>query len=173
MGCDIHAYVEYKNQNADREHWNTFGGRVNPGRNYLMFGYLAGVRYDGPAVVPPRGIPDRLGWESSDDWWLWIVEEERCSCGESNRCSRADAERYHAHGSAYRGDKDGKPQWVQAPDWHTPSWLTTDEFEAAITAYQKDDKDWGDPTEYRALLAAMRVLESNGTKARIVFWFDN
>lgn len=170
MGCDIHAYVEHRNPKSEHESWNNFGERVNPGRNYLMFGFLAGVRYDGPPVAAPRGIPEVLGWAAHGDWWLWITDEQTDKEG---GCSLEQAERYHRSGSAYRGEKDGRPVWVQAPNWHTPSWLTTDEFAAAIDAYEKDDHQWGEPIEYKALLAAMRVLESNGNQARIVFWFDN
>ena len=51
-------------------------------------------------------------------------------------------------------------------DAHTPSWLTPDEFEAALDGMQETD-------EYRALLAAMREMQRLGSEARIVFWFDN
>lgn len=48
MGCDIHCYVEFQDY---REHWNSFGGRVNPGRDYDTFKKLAGVRSQVPAEI--------------------------------------------------------------------------------------------------------------------------
>jgi hypothetical protein len=53
-------------------------------------------------------------------------------------------------------------------DAHTPSWLTTIEFEAAYG----EAEGFRDP-EIEAILAAMKSLEKNGRESRIVFWFDN
>lgn len=59
MGCDIHMMIEYSPyKRSDGEpSWSSFGGDFNPGRDYTMFGYLAGVRGDGPPVVDLRGMP--------------------------------------------------------------------------------------------------------------------
>jgi hypothetical protein len=57
MGCDIHAYVESKK--PDSKTWWGFGGRINPGRNYRMFGKLAGVRCDGCITKPKCPAMDR------------------------------------------------------------------------------------------------------------------
>jgi len=65
MGCDIHFYTEvFKNDNwvtADDWHpvmkW-VLKERYN-GRNYVLFGVLAGVRKDDvPRLSNPRGLPD-------------------------------------------------------------------------------------------------------------------
>lgn len=157
MGCDIHCYIEHRAKNDP--HWQSFGGRINPGRSYGMFGRLAGVRRDG-ALVEPRGLPESLGWESASDSKVYIVE----GVGDApdGCCRRSDAERWVASGSSTLC-REGKA--VTHPDWHTPSWLTPNEWEAALMPESL--------TEYRAVLAAMRSFETAGEEARIVFWFDN
>ncbi len=49
MGCDIHVFIEYSRKpelekSTGRRFWDNFGARFNPGRDYLMFALLAGVR---------------------------------------------------------------------------------------------------------------------------------
>lgn len=51
-------------------------------------------------------------------------------------------------------------------DWHTPSWLSPDEFEIAT----KNPYRW---MAVEAVLASARVIESAGNAVRLVFWFDN
>jgi hypothetical protein len=160
MGCDIHCYVEY--QKSDYPGWRDFGGRVNPGRDYSLFGRLAGVR-SGPALVEPRGIPGDLAWAARDDWFLFISES-----GGGDYVTLAVAMGYAEHGRKII-EQDGKPTWVEHPDWHTPSWLSVDEFEAALTA----ESEWPPNDEYWAVLAAMKCLRERGNEVRIVFWFDN
>lgn len=66
MGCDIHMYVEYRQRMAEHhgsEKWYTWGDRFNPGRNYLLFGALAGVRDDTiTPIAADRGIPEDASW---------------------------------------------------------------------------------------------------------------
>jgi len=76
-------------------------------------------------------------------------------------------------------ERDGKPVWVEHPDWHSHSWMTTKELQKAYKIYEKHaSKEWDDDirvgVEYRAILAAMKEIESCGEyEARVVFWFDN
>jgi hypothetical protein len=174
MGCDIHCYVEYRPvSKPDKwsERWQSFGTRINPGRNYSIFGALAGVRDEAQSHPPVRGLPDDAGYSAADDYWLWIADTEDEGC-----CSRENADRYHAHGARYRSrvgediviNPPTQPQWVEHPDWHTASWVTPDEWRAAI-----DQNRYGGAVKYVALLAAMRSLEAQGQEVRMVFWFDN
>lgn len=159
MGCDIHCYIEYKR--GDRvASWTSFGGRINPGRNYLLFAKIAGVReYDKTiSSTPLRGHPEDAGWEAMTDNRLLVSTIE----GDGN-CTPAQAKSWvSCGGSSYT---DSTKTYVTHPDWHTHSWLTPDEFAKAIRGT--------DALEYRAILAAMRSFERNGCKARLVFWFDN
>ena len=156
MGCDIHCYIEYKSPDTDG--WSDFG-RINPGRNYDLFGKLAGVRrIEVTPVVEPRGLPEDVAYAASSDAWLFVTDtgsSEGC-------CSREQAEQWVGWGARYR---NSEKEFVSNPDWHSHSWLTPNEFAIAIEGS-------GEP-EYEAILAAMRSFEAGGFQARVVFWFDN
>lgn len=159
MGCDIHAYIEYKRK--DGKNWHGFGGRINPGRNYFLFGRLAdGVRGNGPAVVPTRGIPDDAGWEVRDDGFLFITED-----GQGDDCCTLEQAGQWAPGKEWKiHDK------IPHPDWHSHSWATTQEWEDAIKPCTEPGSQ--DP-EYVAILGAMKIFEEMGFVSRVVYWFDN
>jgi hypothetical protein len=137
---------------------------MNPGRNYTIFGSLAGVREAGPPVVAPRGLPPDLGWEAVGDNTLFICETS------GDGYTTPDRAAYYVEkcGSRYESDK----QRVTHPDWHSHSWLTPKEWDLAIAqAKIHRASTWGMP-EYAAISAALHELENYGD-ARIVFWFDN
>jgi len=162
MGCDIHCYMEYKPATSDR--WSSFGGRINPGRNYAAFGQLAGVR-GGTAMVDPRGVPDGLGWQAADDNRIYISDTPS-----DGTVTPQKAAQWVASGSShYIMSHDGRPVCVSHPDHHTHSWLAPDEWEAALAR----ETEWPVGVEYRAMSAAMRELERSGAQVRVVFWFDN
>lgn len=199
MGCDIHGAVEYRNPKGSdyEQRWQQLIGQPDMGRYYRLFGRLAGVRGEGPPVADPRGFPVDASHETREAFMHWIAYGREPS---SNEVSPADAKGYHdRYGAAYWGEyrpqgyhsstlvqdvlsgetlhssseyhfkgaeHDGAPLMVQNPDWHTPSWVTTAEFAAALDGLER-------VVEYRALLAAMREVESMGWEARLVFWFDN
>jgi hypothetical protein len=185
--------------------------KLDGGRNYLLFGLLTNgaVRVSDAAghAPDPKGLPSRLGYESEHDALMWVSEErweEGGNCTYNNARSWAGG----AHPSSqfvkaewgrplvYFDPKihgeliDGLPEaegkrfgWkVTHPDWHTYSWLTPDELEAALNAYVKVGKQiWPEdksllevPAECRAWLWALRGLEEGGAgNPRLVFWFDN
>lgn len=103
MGTDIHAYLQRKNKKTGKwEPLNLYVDKGNGpefvnfyiGRDYLLFGQLAGVRgyVDQDPIVSPRGLPDELcnfiaaeyqkgAWNDGSDWndyhtpgWLDYVE---------------------------------------------------------------------------------------------------
>lgn len=73
MGCDIHAYVEYKEK--EQSCWYSFGC-LSLCRNYSVFSQLAGVRGNAEPIVPLRGFPDDSGWQAQHDN-AWINDEDR------------------------------------------------------------------------------------------------
>ncbi|WP_300573452.1 hypothetical protein [Phenylobacterium sp.] len=160
MGCDIHMYAEYTGDPA-AGHWAGFGGRINPGRDYDLFGKLAGVRTDGQ-MFPVRGKPDHLGIYASSDDSLYITNEP----GDGN-ATRELAEDWVARGISRWTDE--REVFVTNPDNHTHSWVTPAELRQALEAPAR----WDHPTAYWALLAALEELERRGKTARVVFWFDN
>jgi hypothetical protein len=164
MGCDIHAYIEYHGyEGGDRI--TSMTGRFSLPRDYVMFDIMAGVRGDGDEkpLFEPRGIPPNLGHKAEDDYFL-RVDDEQAKLEVEGVCSRDKADYWIKCGFSKAID-DGR---VTHPDWHTPSWLTTDEFAKCV---KKGGR--GPDSVYKAALAAMRAVEADGHhKARIVFWFD-
>jgi hypothetical protein len=207
MGCDIHLYIEYKSKkpryDGRESNWASFGNRINPGRNYAMFGLMANVRNcysDGklPVLVEPRGMPDDVYYSTADDNRMYISEDE-CE----NYVTMETAEGWVKSGSStFINNKEGKPTWVSNPDWHSHSWLTTSEFENVLNKYLELESGWYkervdthykmverlniQPSswmyapldmdiepQYQVVLASLKRFEELGYDARIVFWFDN
>ena len=171
MGCDIHCYIETQRYPNAREPWwpfNYYG--LNPGRDYKMFTLLADVRSYGEleAVYPQRGLPVDLSWNVRSENRLFV-----CDDPDSEGCTdRATASKWVRSG--YSKWDDDERNWVTNPDWHSHSWLTTQELENVINTYIaiKDDYRHVDPG-YKAVLAAMKAFEDANEPARLVFWFDN
>jgi len=195
MGCDIHCYIEFKKPKSDS--WKDFGGRINPGRNYSMFGAMAGVRVDDIPHLEPKGVTDDMAYASSGDYWLFVTDSKNDSEG---YCSVEQAERWLKSGCVLKYPENHIiNNYVSHPDWHSHSSLTTNEFELAIAAYLKasgyqlNTPKLNSPNdieaitteakgkdnaitwiaEYWAILAAMKCFLAQGFEARLVFWFDN
>lgn len=66
MGCDVHVMIEYDRFNDGGKSWWNFGGTINPGRDYEMFGHLAGVRCEDNEHLPLRGLPENPSWDAKD-----------------------------------------------------------------------------------------------------------
>ena len=67
MACDIHCHVEVKIKGR-WHHWNA----LSIGRNYILFGKMAGVRgADIEPVAEPRGIPDDATFLTKHDCLKW------------------------------------------------------------------------------------------------------
>lgn len=162
MGCDIHAYIEYKwdEDHGYPSHWHSFGGELNLPRSYRTFALMAGVRGDADPVVAPRGIPAEMGWSAESDYWTYVGPHSK-----DFEARKARAEDWVKAGLSVW--KDESKEFVSGPDWHTHSWLTPDEYAKVVSQLE------GDSPEYRAVLAALLSFELSGCQARLVFWFDN
>lgn len=80
MGCDIHCYVEYYNKNESNPWVNSFSyGELDFGRDYVLFGCLAGVRSCIKPEISPRGIPNspELSYASMQDYYIRVVTDEQ------------------------------------------------------------------------------------------------
>lgn len=184
MGADIHMYIEYASKTPsphatprDKRWWSGFGGRNNPGRNYSLFGLIADVRdARHGALFDLRGLPNDAGWAVNEDAYLSINDE---LADEEGWCSLAQAEQWSRHGSEIEYYDNGKPWRVTHPDWHSHTWLTSDELAQIYARYAelfKDDPYGGGKVgiEWLAILEAMRALESDGANdVRVICWFDN
>lgn len=175
MGCDIHMYVEYRAK--DSGHWYTFGQKINPGRNYRLFGLLAGVRSGEEPMFQPRGMPEDAAFSSRYDNSLCVAAD---GSGEG-MASLENAKRWVSSGyskilvkGSTGGVKNSSSEVeigdiISHPDWHTHSWLTLDEYKSVLKKYKESHI-----LEYKALAGAMSVLSNRGENdVRVVFWFDN
>jgi hypothetical protein len=132
MGCDIHAYlqeIEPKRAYA----WG-FGGEIHISRNYDLFGLLAGVR-GGEAIFEPRGVPDVLCYQIEGDYYLTISDKRGTNEDGEHTCSSESADSWLEHKCSQHHPKDKNK--ITHPDWHTPSWLNTEEFERVLNEYVK------------------------------------
>lgn len=166
MGCDIHTYVEYgKKDEEGKIRWRNFGGRVNPGRNYFLFGTLCkGVRSDLEHGFSQRGLPEDMAYASKNDSRLFISEHE----GDGN-CTLERAMTWESHGCKITNNEFAEPVFVEHPDWHSHSWLSYEEFDKALALYyEKAELKFKEP-EYEALLASMKKFIELGFECRIVF----
>jgi hypothetical protein len=163
MGCDIHLYIEHKHKDSEIGWWRSFGGEHRLDRDYGMFARMANVRNYGNGITPifkPRGLPSDISWEAKDGNRILIIDSDEAG---EKEVTREQAERWVNSGSS---KLDGGFH-VTNPDWHSHSWLTSQEFEQCIDSFDSAS------TDYKAVLAVMRSFESEGEVTRLVFWFDN
>lgn len=102
MGCDIHPYIEYfyKNELAqcvDTSTSQTFGQEIFFGRNYTLFGLIAGVRSgNSKPPFPPKGIPTKppLSIECCNSLYTYISDDIIPSYNDDGKkyITRQDAE---------------------------------------------------------------------------------
>ena len=161
MGCDIHCFIEFKEQ--PHHDWTSFGGQIRPGRDYNAFGTLAGVRNENEYEhIEPRGAPADIAYQAAEDFYLYITKDAKAA---NNEATEERAAEWVRNGYS-RLVRDGK--WITNPDAHSDTWLTLAEFKAAISRLS-----YGGSIQFRAMIGAMETLESNGAETRLVFWFDN
>jgi len=169
MGCNIHAYIEYRE--PTQKHWSNFGEQFRLDRWYGMFAKLADVRNRLGEMKPiskPKGLPNDLGWKTKYGNLLYMESDKECDCDNTGYCSKSDAENWVKHGSSEIIDE----HWVTHPDWHSHSWLTTKELEEAFSDELLEFDEKKSP-DYGATLNVMKYFESIGYETRLVFWFDN
>jgi hypothetical protein len=150
--------MEYRKAGGN---WCGFGSRINPGRHYGIFGRLADVvRGDGPAIAPTRGFPADASYAATGDNMLFITEsgagEGECTLEQADRWDPGVDHKIHGR--------------VPQPDWHSHSWVTSKEFEDALSIIKNVPQS---EPEYVAMLCALKGLEGMGFETRVVFWFDN
>lgn len=171
MGCDIHCYLQYTNTYGEDEpvYVHSWGGRINPGRNYSMFSLMAGVREygDRKALFQPRGLPEKIGWQAEADNRFFVSDDKS---DYERYVTWEDARKWVEKGySILQTVAEGRYTYVTNPDWHSHSWLNAKELGKVFTAYRTQTGESA-PKEWLALLAALKAL---GPTAIVVFWFDN
>lgn len=166
MGCDIHGHIEVRTPIGT---WELFAS-PDIWRNYALFGLLAGIRGEGPAIVAPRGIPRDISRGLVQAYTLEVSSEP----DEDHReCLPTDAAAWVRSGASEWWD--AQHTRVTDPDAHHVSWLTTDEMQLvcnAVSVGPDDPKGWG-RFYPGAVLGAMNGLRQMGYAPRFVFWFDS
>jgi hypothetical protein len=196
MGCDIHTFIEYADADfTDQDgepYWSCFGGQINQGRNYTLFGLLAGVR-GGEALFKVRGLPEgKLSYQAKD-YMTINIDDEMAKSGAEGYASLASAKSW---GGTIEYLNNGKPYRTENPDLHSHSWLTRDELQFVLAYYRLGERaakinvvhedrtavmqavaalqggEQYDST-WDATLAAMNTFEERGAQTRLIFCFDN
>lgn len=190
MGADIHMYVEYRNKKQAKErdargekpYWLAYGNRVNPGRNYIMFAILAGVRGEYDESFHPKGkLPkDMMSWTTASDAFMHIYPKKHEDKEWEGFVTLEKATKWETWGRQIIINENGEPTHIEHPDWHSHTWMSIEELKKAYKIYaKKASKEWGEKitkphVEWMALLASMKALEGDGeNEVRVVFWFDN
>jgi hypothetical protein len=131
MGCDIHAYIEFfsktEHKNTSNCYVGCFSGQLSLGRDYTLFGLIAGVRHSVPPLINPKGIPTKpgLSYEVADDYYLSVVSDEATRVS-PNSIRQSLAQEYVLDAQSTYVD-DSKMR-ITNPNFHTPTWVTLDEL---------------------------------------------
>lgn len=131
MGCDIHAYIEMYNSNNKDPFVDCFAENISIGRDYKLFGLLAGVRSMHPENLDPKGIPTApgLSYMCTHHYYLSVCDSHNrnntvyhTGCYDGSRCvSTEEAEKMVSEGrSKY---VDAQKTLITNPDWHSATYL--------------------------------------------------
>ena len=185
MGCDIHLTVEHRRKKNpypnDVHEWydvgfnGTFSSRI-----YGMFARMAKVRdYYGnkyKVQFEPRGLREDVAWTRTNKCYLNVIGDKGAIEWGEHYCSKENAERWVENGLSEWIGKDHRT--LTDPDYHSYSWLTTQELRQCFDDCFKDEngnyKPNSDYVEWLGLISLCEGIESDGiNECRVVFWFDN
>lgn len=185
MGCDIHLRIEKRKRmnpyTNGRYKWHNVGfyGEFRC-RIYGMFARMAKVRdyYGDKCKVQfePRGLPDDMDYQSTESFYPYVTDNEVAVNWGEHYCLKKMAEKWV---------KEGYSKWVDEnhtritdPDFHSYSWLTTQELRQCFDdCFKQEDgtyKPNSDYVEWLGLVSLCEGIESDGIhECRVVFAFDN
>ena len=139
MGTDIHAYIEFTNPEEQIEGEEEEVECLAKVELPRSYELFTAMADVRPDVVAERGETIKPFQPKGIPLIIsWMAEEEYI-------------------------EEDG----AICPDWHTPSWLSTDELKIAYKESQCQ------LAEVEAVIAAMEALDRHRFSARLTFWFDN
>lgn len=159
MGCDIHAWAERKvgdRYEAVDDAGFAEGSRPFDWRSYGMYGFLAGVRnYSAvPPIADPRGLPEAMSAEVSDDYDVWAGYAHTASWLSVSELAAFDYDR-------------------PMEDRRVTRRLASGVISGGCTA----EPGGGAMTTYREFLGPQFFMDLAALKAagaeRVVFWFDS
>lgn len=199
MGCDIHTYVEcrvnglWERQMPEGEGFSLRRGQWELGRNYMLFGILAGVRNrDVLPISEPRGLPEDCSKEIRERHEEWSVDAHSTSYFLISEL--LDAREHVFEMKKYFDFKDyvsyketGKPeQWFSSYLPMDFELISNEEMDRRVeqAAFWGGEKlatevtwlmKYKDVAEYfwEKILPKMAELDPDPANVRMVFWFDN
>lgn len=171
MGCNSHTYIEYRRKSDAEQGNNYWWSLLNhsvDSRNYALYAKMAGVRNYHDAITPIsnwRGFPEDASDVAKSEYY-YLIDDQGYEKGWDHCVSSKQAAEWVASGAA-TFPLDGSNR-VSGPDWHSPSYLTGEEFLTAVREVASDDVYW-------TAIAAMveNVMQRAAYEVRVVFWFDN
>lgn len=166
MGCDIHAFLEYRKQYTNLngvtqwDKWDTFSGELHFCRNYGMFAAMSGTRkyMAGVKSFEPKGIPPDIAYATLDAYTLLVLDDEWL-VGQEGHTSPENAENYAKDNGWWGADH----KRVIHPDWHTPSWLSSSELQTAYGYYRNYYRDYEEPM----ITPKMTIAEKGAEMERV------
>ena len=173
MGCDIHAFVEYTN---DDENKSQTSETLEIPRDYKLFTVMAlgegGLTDDLP--YPPRGIPSKLSAEAKDYFYTPAAEVQEMMeewFGDDEDEPFQPEEYAKEHGE-YAYQELLAHNLLPTPELYSHSWLTLEELKEVLN-YGKLSKE-NLSEEFTMILTSMEKLAENygSNNVRIVFCFD-
>ncbi len=185
MGCDIHLRVEARPKRSpypiQPHYWSCAGffGEFSS-RAYGMFARMADVRSYGKhykVQFKPRGLPkDITSCSVLHSFYLAVTDSIDLSGYDPKYFYRADAEKWVKEGIAEWVD-EGK-SYITNPDYHSASWLTTQELRQCFDDCFKEEDGIYKPNsnyiDWLGLVSLCEGIESDGIhECRVVFAFDN
>ena len=160
MGCDIHDYIEVKK--PGHKNWElAYDGSIS-GRDYLLFGILAGVR-----TTPPK-LPNGL---LLAQWWAKGIKvpslygKPRGLPKDISKVVR-DSQWYDGsyHSDSY-GNIDDVKFWTHLDEYHKVK--IEEEYPLGRVGPERMK------SLLRPVLKMMEKLEAKGCESRFIFWFDS
>jgi hypothetical protein len=174
MGSDIHLFIEYVVP-ARAFSW---ANEIFIGRDYPLFGKLAGIRSAEVPLVAPRGLPFDVSYDVFANYYSLVVEKHSAwNFRGMNFVTEDEAASLLKRGVSHRPPAGIKTtevtselEYVSNPDWHSPSWLWCEEVLSAVS----NDIITAN-AEFHVVVDTLQSIEHHMTNARsrIVFWFDN
>jgi len=174
MGCDIHMYVEYKVDDGEwkaheqhieevEDEYKSVRSVTATGRNYDLFGLLAGVRTYSDGRVKPKGLPKNISpmIKRASEYWG----------GDGHSHSHMTLEQFEKVLEDYnRREKDYKIKPTKRTDMFYSHDMKYEEHPPSFSTVVSGCKRHAEELKADFILLGQ---EPPKIKHRLIFWFDN
>jgi hypothetical protein len=176
MGCDIHAHIEFFSKTEHKTTSNCFvrcfSGELSFGRDYILFGLMAGVRHSVPPIIKPKGIPTTptLSYEVTDAYYLNVISDE-APRAPTNSIRESLAKEYVSE--AYSIYVDDSKLRITNPNFHTPTWLTLDELLIIRKMYLLETVEFWANISKQKKIDMLNFIKSTGARELMKYSFPD